>query len=115
MELLGYIAAVPLAAEKAGDEGISVRLREARGHDRELVSAQPDHQVLSAHRVDQASCRLPQDLVAHRMAVVVVDQLEVVEVEQRHRDRPVDLIGKDGGQAERSALAPRLNAMTLRR
>ena len=57
--------------------------------DRELVAAEPRGRVDRAHAVGQAPGDHLEDLVAGGVAEAVVDVLEVVEVEEQHRHRPL--------------------------
>ena len=58
-----------------------------RGNHRELVAAEPRHQVVAAQRVRQPQRDVADQLVADRMAERVVDVLEMVEVDIEHRGR----------------------------
>ena len=59
----------------------------ARGHDdRELLAADPADGVARAHDREEDRRDLGEDVVAGRVAVHVVDALEVVEVEHHERD-----------------------------
>ena len=58
-----------------------------RGDHRELVAAEPRHQVVAAQRVRQALGDEADQLVADRMAEGVVDVLEMVEVDVENRRR----------------------------
>ena len=62
------------------------RLRRRNLHDRELVAAQPRHQVLAAHATAHAVGRRLQQQVADRMSERIVDALEAVEIETENRD-----------------------------
>ena len=52
------------------------------GDHRELIAAKPRDQVVLAERPLQRMCGGDQDAVSGGVAVAVVDDLEVVEVEQ---------------------------------
>ena len=56
-----------------------------RQHDRELVAAEPGHDVLAAHLVLQAEGHLLEERVAEVMAERVVHFLEAIEVHQHQR------------------------------
>ena len=58
-----------------------------RGDHRELVAAEPRHQVVAAQRVREPQRDVADQLVADRMAERVVDVLEVVEIDIEHRGR----------------------------
>ena len=58
-----------------------------RGNHRELVAAEPRHQVVAAQRVRQPQRDVADQFVADRMAERVVDVLEMVEVDIEHRGR----------------------------
>ena len=58
-----------------------------RGNHRELVAAEPRHQIVAAQRVRQPQRHVADQLVAHGMAERIVDVLEVVEVDIEHRGR----------------------------
>ena len=49
---------------------------------RELVAAQPRHQIIAAHMLVQALSDGLQHLIASAVTVLIVDRLEVIEVEQ---------------------------------
>ena len=53
----------------------------------ELVAAEPRSGVGRADRLDEAAADLAQHVVAGGVAEAVVDRLEVVEIEEDHRDR----------------------------
>ena len=55
--------------------------------DRELVAADAGHRVVLADAVAEALRHLQQQLVAGRVAEGVVDGLEVIEVDEHHRQR----------------------------
>ena len=57
-----------------------------RGDDRELLTADPADAVTGAHGGEEDLRDLREDEVARRVAVDVVDALEVVEVEHHERD-----------------------------
>ncbi len=59
---------------------------------RELVAAQPDHQVALAHTVAHPGGHGHEQLVAGGMAEAVVDELEVVQVEEQHDRQPAHLV-----------------------
>ena len=56
-------------------------------HDDELVAAEPAEHVAIAHDSPQTLAHPAQQLVADTMTEAVVDDLEVVEVDEHHRDR----------------------------
>ena len=58
------------------------------GHQhREFLAAEPPNHIAVAHAVFRDRGDPPQHVVADRMAVAIVDQLEMVDVEQRDRER----------------------------
>ena len=57
------------------------------GDDRELVAAEPRHQIVAAHDMRQPQRDVADEFVADRMAERVVDVLEMVEVDVEHRHR----------------------------
>ena len=59
---------------------------------RELVAAEPCHEISGAQLLAPGGSRLAQQAIAGRVPVGVVELLEVVEVE--HRDRHVSLVGE---------------------
>ena len=70
-------------------------------HHRELVAAEARDHVLGAQARAQARSDRHQQLVAGGVAEAVVDRLEVVEVDEQHRelappvaDRGLDLVGE---------------------
>src|SRR5665213_1869947 len=71
----GNLLAKPLADEESqGNVGV--------GHgDDELLAAHPASKVDAANRLAQSPRELTQHVVADRMAVAVVDRLEVVDIE----------------------------------
>ena len=62
------------------------QLVELAHEDRELVAGEPRDDIGRAHRRAQALGEFDQHRVAGRMAEVVVDRLEMVDVEKQHRD-----------------------------
>jgi hypothetical protein len=62
-----------------------IHLARLRQQDRELLSAEPPGEVVDTQLVAQRIGDGPQCLVSHQMAVGVVDQLEVIDVDQRER------------------------------
>jgi hypothetical protein len=63
-------------------------------HHRELVAAQPRHDVRLAHAAAQARRRLHQQLVAGGMADAVVHVREAVEIDEQHRERAAAALGR---------------------
>ena len=63
--------------------------RDAGADDRELIATETHDEVFRADDVDQPLCRAPKDLIPDDVAVVVVDELEIIEVEHSDRDRPL--------------------------
>jgi hypothetical protein len=83
-ELLGALAAVDVS----------------RDHD-ELVAAEARQHVTGTQRAGQATCDGPQDVVARTMAERVVHDLELVEVDEQHRDvAPASSTGRAEDQVE---------------
>ena len=70
-----------------GDADRLVRAVELLADDEELVAAEPRDGVGRPHRVVQARRERHQQVVAGRVAERVVDELELVEVGEQHRDR----------------------------
>ena len=69
-------------------------------HDGELVAAQARHGRPLADRFLQSGGGNPQDAVAGCVAERIVDVLEVVEVQEQHRDPGVFAAGSDDGARE---------------
>ena len=63
-----------------------------RHDDRELLAADPAHRVARAHGREEDRRDLGEDVIAGRVAVHVVDALEVVEIE--HHERHGRLVGR---------------------
>ena len=86
-------AVLGLGAAEVADELVAdapCRLLAVAGeHECELIAAQPERLT----RVAQPGRDLREHLVARRVAVAVVDLLEVVEVEQHDRQRQARLLG----------------------
>ena len=98
-----------LAERRAQPAGGHRRLRlvgDAGAEDRELVAAEARDQVALADRAAQALGDLDQQPVAGLVAEAVVDDLEVVEVEEQHRDArhrsPAALAGPRGTRRGRA-------------
>ena len=70
-----------------GDADRLVRAVELLADDEELVAAEPRDRVAGAHRVVQPRRQRDEQLVARLVAERVVDELELVEVGEQHRDR----------------------------
>eukprot|EP01022_Parablepharisma_sp_SALTPOND_P021784 TRINITY_DN435_c2_g8_i2.p1 TRINITY_DN435_c2_g8~~TRINITY_DN435_c2_g8_i2.p1 ORF type:complete len:1118 (+),score=384.08 TRINITY_DN435_c2_g8_i2:11710-15063(+) len=68
--------------ELVGDLGHAFLTADFRHQHHELVTAQARHQVVLAHRRTQAPCHLLQQRIPHGMALGIVDELELVEVEE---------------------------------
>ena len=62
-----------------------VRGRQCFAHQDELVAAQARHQIALAGAGLQAQRHFGQYLVTEGMAMLVVDRLEAIEVDQQHR------------------------------
>src|SRR4030095_4040770 len=62
-------------------------LRRVHQDDRELVAAVPGHDAEAARVLDQELGDLAQDLVPGAVTEPVVDLLEVIQVQQRARER----------------------------
>ena len=78
-----------LAEDPLGRGDRLVASRDPAEEDRELVAALAADDVLGPDGADQPLRDLDEDLVAGRVAVRVVDPLEVVEVDEEQGDRPV--------------------------
>ena len=63
--------------------------RGIREQQRELVAADPECESVAGHELREQRAEAREDAVADRMAVTVVDLLEVVEVEEDERERMV--------------------------
>ncbi len=72
-----------------GDHRAVAYVGHALEQDRELVTAQSGDDVASAHAFLQPPRHRDQHLVAHVVAHRVVHQLEVIEVEEQHREDAV--------------------------
>ena len=59
----------------------------ANVHDREFVAAEARDHVLRADAAEHAAADLLQQAIAHGMAERVVDRFEVIEIEQKDRER----------------------------
>ncbi|OHD68141.1 MAG: hypothetical protein A2177_03385 [Spirochaetes bacterium RBG_13_68_11] len=75
--------------ELVSDKGCVSVGRQEREQDGELVAALAEHEVAGSHGAADPAGRLPQHPVAGLVAEGVVDVLEVVEVEEEERLRPV--------------------------
>ena len=64
----------------------------------EFVAAQPGHEVMGRHRVQQPLRHPLQQGVADVVAEGVVDRLEIVEVDEQQRQRPGVGPGQPGGE-----------------
>ena len=56
-------------------------------HDEEFVASEARHRVARPHRHPQPAADLDERVVARRVAVRVVDLLEVVEIDEQHGGR----------------------------
>ncbi|MNY38197.1 hypothetical protein D3C86_1728050 [compost metagenome] len=65
-----------------------------------LLAAPATHGVHAAQAFLEQLGKLHQHLVAHQMAQLVVDGLEVIDVQQNHRQRPVVALGADDIQGK---------------
>ena len=81
----GYSVGEALA-QALGDAGAVLDV-DRRQHDEELLAAQPVGELERAQLAAQRRGDLAQHRVAARVAVLVVDALEVVDVEDDERDR----------------------------
>ena len=77
------------AAQALGDLPRLVGAREVLEQDGELVAAEPRGGVLGAQAARQSLRGRAQQLVADRVAEAVVDRLEVVEIDEDHRELAV--------------------------
>ena len=57
-------------------------------HHHEFIAAQPRHAVTLAHTGLQPARHLDQQQVAHRMALRVIDRLEVIHIQKQQCARP---------------------------
>ncbi len=62
-------------------------LERAPDDDREFLAAEPGDEIAGPHAALRQRSEQPEDVVADRMTETVVDRLEVIEVEDQHRDR----------------------------
>ena len=76
--MIGFAIATRIRSASAMADGIVV---DVFGDDDELVAAHARHGVAGPHRLAQPFRDRHEQPIAGRMAVAVVDQLEVVEVE----------------------------------
>src|SRR5438477_5745157 len=67
--------------------------RRVRHHDRELIASVSGRYILGPHPFRDRLSKHPKDLVPGEMAVRVVDLLELVDVEERHRQRRLVALG----------------------
>ena len=86
------VAADGIGRADGGDQALGERhhlggVVAQRGDHRELVAAEPRHQVVAAQRVRQPQRDVADQFVADVMAERVVDVLEVVEIDIEHRGR----------------------------
>jgi hypothetical protein len=65
----------------------------------ELLAAEPAHQIAGAHGEAQRGGHCDQNLVADQMAVGVVDEFEVIEVDHQHGHRGAVVMGPGDGPA----------------
>ncbi|MNN27513.1 hypothetical protein D3C81_1410510 [compost metagenome] len=65
-----------------------------------LLAAPAAPAVDVAQSVPEQAGELHQHLVAHHMAEVVIDQLEEIDVQQDHRQRPAVALGTEDIQGE---------------
>ena len=63
--------------------------------DRELVASEPRDRVARRQRIPQSSADTAQERIARDMTEAVVHGLEVVEVEEQHRDSSRALLAED--------------------
>src|SRR5205814_6047120 len=85
----------PLLERRAQPLGEVLRALDvrAREEDRELLAAPARDVVNLSYRLEDGLGELPQDEVAGRMPVAVVDRLEVVEVGEDQRERIAEPLG----------------------
>ena len=81
------------ASQQPFADGLRVGLRAVDQH-RELVASDPREHGRVAHRLAQPERDPLQRQVPQFVAERVVDRLEVVEVEQHHRQRAVFALGR---------------------
>ncbi len=67
-----------------GKAGRRFRSRQVRGQDRELIAAQPGHQIARSHGPRKPPANLDQHLIAGRVAENVVHPLEPVQIQHQH-------------------------------
>ena len=77
-----------LAQDPVGRDDRLVGVADMREEHRELVAALAADDVLGPDRTDQPLGDPDEDLVPGRVAVGVVDPLEIVEVDEEQADRP---------------------------
>ena len=61
--------------------------RSARQHDHEFFTAQPARDIFGADQGLKAFADFAQDVIAEVVTVLVVEGLEEIDVEQKHRER----------------------------
>src|SRR5206468_3324915 len=84
------------ACNQPVNDGSASYFVDTAGEEGELVPAEPRDGVGTAHMCGHAAAQGPQHLVASRVTMVVVDQLEAVEVDEDQRDGPLVFVGQDG-------------------
>jgi hypothetical protein len=77
-----------LAQDPCGRDGRLVGVADTREEHRELVAALAADDILGPDRIDEPLGDSNEDLIPGRVAVGVVDPLEVVEVDEEEGDRP---------------------------
>ena len=80
--------------EQTLGERLAVLRRHPGADDRKLVATETHDEILLADGLDQSLRRAAEHLVADDVAVVVVDELEVIEVEHGNGDRPLAPVGQ---------------------
>ena len=80
-----------------------VEAAEVLEQDRELVAAEARDGVGRARRGADALGRQPDQLIAAEVPEAVVDELEVVEVDHQHADRPAAALQRGAGARSNSA------------
>jgi hypothetical protein len=83
-----------------GDLDRGGRLGDVAAQHDELVAAEASHRVLGPDHLEQARRDRRQDAVASGMAVLVVDSLEAVEVDEVHGDGPRPAVGSQERELE---------------
>ena len=56
-----------------------------RQHHQELIAPQASHQMVGLHQLSQPGGEGNEQVIAHRVAVGVIDDFELIEIDKQHR------------------------------